>query len=332
MEPEGTSPEDGKQAHGSGRIKCFTDLHEQEIAEHLREDRFFWLDLQDPDERRLDRLGELLRLHPLTVEDTQHQNQRPKLEEYEHYVFLVVYAAGPEAPPARLTLCEVQVVVSGSYIVTLHEGPIPELTALRERYEAHDVRSERFLVYRMLDAIVGGFFPALARIDEEIDEIEDEILESSSEECLRRINTLKRDLVNLRRIVSPQRDMFARDVDAIAELRGLEDDAHVYFRDIYDGLVRVSDLVDSYRDLLSGATDMYLSMIANRQGEVNKQLTTIATIFLPLTFLTGFFGQNFAYMVNHITNTELSFIVLGLGSLALAVVIFAVYFRRKGWL
>ena len=100
----------------------------------------------------------------------------------------------------------------------------------------------------------------------------------------------------MRRIVAPMRDMFARDADTISSLPGLEADDRLYFRDLYDSLVRVSELVDSYRDLLSGATDMYLSTVANRQGEVNKQLTIIATIFLPLTFLTGFFGQNFAFL------------------------------------
>jgi magnesium transporter len=112
----------------------------------------------------------------------------------------------------------------------------------------------------------------------------------------------------------------------------MEPDDTLYFRDLYDTLVRTSDLIDSYRDLLSGATDMYLSMVANRQGEIAKQLTIIATIFLPLTFLTGFFGQNFAFLVGHILNTTWSFFVLGLGSLLVASVGFWIFFRRKGWL
>ena len=120
---------------------------------------------------------------------------------------------------------------------------------------------------------------------------------------LQRIFSLKRDLVAMRRVVPPMRDMFARDAERIADLPGLETDDRLYFRDLYDGLIRVSDLVDSYRDLLSGATDMYLSTVANRQGEINKQLTIIATIFLPLTFLTGFFGQNFAFLTSHILDT-----------------------------
>ena len=126
--------------------------------------------------------------------------------------------------------------------------------------------------------------------------------------------------------------MFARDAERIGELRGLEGDGRLYFRDLYDSLNRVGELVDSYRDLLSGAADLYLSTVANRQGEVNKQLTIIATIFLPLTFLTGFFGQNFTLLTNHVLETTWSFVVFGLGLLLVSIIGFVVYFRRKRWM
>jgi magnesium transporter len=124
--------------------------------------------------------------------------------------------------------------------------------------------------------------------------------------------------------------MFARNAERIAELPRMQPDDRLYYRDLYDGLIRVSDLVDSYRDLLSGATDLYLSTVANRQGEINKQLTIIATIFLPLTFLTGFFGQNFAWLVGHI-NTLGTFLIYGIGLLIASVAALAIYFRRKRW-
>jgi magnesium transporter len=128
------------------------------------------------------------------------------------------------------------------------------------------------------------------------------------------------------------RDFFARDATEISDLPGMQpDDAH-YFRDLYDTLVRSSDLVDSYRDLLSGATDMYLSTVANRQGEIAKQLTIIATIFLPLSFLTGFFGQNFTFLTGHILNHTWAFFVLGLGLLGASIAVLWYYFRRQGWL
>ena len=144
------------------------------------------------------------------------------------------------------------------------------------------LRSEQYLVYRILDAITDTFFPALSALDDEIDAIQDSVIADPSEEQLERIYARKRDLVAVRRIVTPQRDIFARSIDQIAELPGLEADEREYFRDVYDHLIRISDLVDSYRDLLAGAMDVYLSTVANRQGEVGKQLAIIATIFLPL--------------------------------------------------
>ena len=136
----------------------------------------------------------------------------------------------------------------------------------------------------------------------------------------------------MRRVITPMRDMFQRNADRIAELPGLETDDKLYFRDLYDGLIRVSELVDSYRDLLSGATDLYASMVANRQGEINKQLTIIATIFLPLTFLTGFFGQNFSALTGHILAHNWSFWWLGIGLEVLAVAAMFVLFKTRKWM
>ncbi|MGH2869625.1 MAG: magnesium transporter CorA family protein, partial [Solirubrobacteraceae bacterium] len=206
------------------------------------------------------------------------------------------------------------------------------LEELRKRYDNQPVRSEAFLVYKVLDAITSTFVPVLSRIDDDIDELEQQVIADASAAQLQRIFSLKRDLVAMRRVVSPMRDVFARDAETIAAVPGLERDDRLYYRDLYDSMIRVAELVDSYRDLLSGATDMYLSTVANRQGEINKQLTIIATIFLPLTFLTGFFGQNFAFETTHITNTTWSFLVFGLGSLVVSIVGFAIFFRRKGWL
>ena len=174
--------------------------------------------------------------------------------------------------------------------------------------------------------------PVLDRIDDAIDAVEQAVIERPREESLQQIFSLKRDLIGMRRVVTPMRDFFARDADEITHLPGMEPDDSLYFRDLYDSLVRCSDLIDSYRDLLSGATDMYLSTVANRQGEISKQLTIIATIFLPLSFLTGFFGQNFSFLVTRILNHTWSFFVLGIGLLMASSVVLWMFFRRKGWL
>jgi magnesium transporter len=254
-------------------------------------------------------------------------------------VFLVFYGGrtqraerrpGEGATADASLLAEVHMFISGGYVITLHPEPIPELEELRGRVDDQHVRSEQFLVYKVIDAVTDTFFPLLSEIDEEIDEVQDRIVEAPREAQLQQIFALKRELVSLRRVVTPQRDLFARSVDYVRELPGLEADEHQYFRDVYDHLIRISDLVDSYRDLLSGATDLYLTTIANRQGEVSKQLTIIATIFLPLTFITGFFGQNFGYLVRNITG-ETGFLVWGVGSLVASCLALIVYFRARGW-
>ncbi len=321
-------------AHEQGGLKapCLHNADHDEVKAHLDAKQFFWLDLEDPSDERLDQISKQLGLHPLTVDDIKVFKERPKIEEYEGYVFLVVYGVDPGVTSGERLLREVHVIISGDYVVTIHRRPYPALDELRKRYGDQHYRSEQFLIYKILDAVISTFIPVLTRTDDDIDDIEQQVIDQPTEDSLHRIFALKRDLVAMRRVVTPMRDVFARDAERITELPGLESDDRLYFRDLYDSLIRVSDLVDSYRDLLSGATDMYLSTVANRQGEVNKQLTIIATIFLPLSFLTGFFGQNFAFLTGHIINHTWTFIVFGLGSLVVSTVGFLIFFRRKRWL
>jgi magnesium transporter len=193
------------------------------------------------------------------------------------------------------------------------------------------LHSEQFLLYRVLDALTDSFFPLLAEIDDEIDEIEAAVLASPTDEQLKRLFSLKRQLVEMRKVVTPQRDLFARSIDELAELPGLELDERDYFRDVYDHLIRISDLIDSYRDLMSGATDLYLSTVSNRQNDVMKQLAVIATIFLPLSFITGFFGQNFGFEVTNLISAAWTFWVFGIGSMVVTCIALLAFFRRKGW-
>jgi magnesium transporter len=303
-----------------------------QVSALLKAQRFFWLDLHDPGPDELAKLSQLLHLHPLTVDDVSTFSERPKREHFEGYINLVVYGVDEHAAEGERLLREVHMLISGDWVVTLHPTPFGVLDTLRERIRGEPPRREQALVFEILDTIMSSYVPVLDRIDDAIDEIEQEMVVQPREESLQRIFSLKRDLIAMRRVVTPMRDFFARDSDEITRLPGMEPDDRLYFRDVYDTLVRTSELIDSYRDLLSGATDMYLSTVANRQGEVSKQLTIIATIFLPLTFLTGFFGQNFAFLTGRVEETTWSFFVLGLGLLFASVVGFLIFFRRRGWL
>jgi magnesium transporter len=314
------------------RVPCFTKIDEEAIRKQLERDHFFWLDLEDPSEEDVAALARLFHFHPLALEDVRSFNQRPKLDDYNDHAFLVFYGAHERESEDEDLLREVHLFVSGQYLVTIHRQPLPSLDEQRSKIEGRVMHSEQFLIYRVLDALTDTFFPVLSGMDDDIDRLEDGVLENPTDELLQRIFTLKRDLVAMRKVVTPQRDLFARSIDQLADLPGLQLDERDYFRDIYDHLIRISDLIDSYRDLLSGATDLYLSTVANRQNEVMKQLAIVATIFLPLTFITGFFGQNFAWLIRYGISSEAEFWFFGIGGLVLSCIALAVWFKRKGWM
>ena len=312
-------------------VPCFTHIDAVRIRDQLRRDQFFWLDLTAPGQDELVQLREIFGFHPIALEDIEHFGQRPKLDNYGDYVFLVFYGAWRDGSGDPELLREVHLFISGQYLVTIHGDPLPPLDQQRAQLDGRLLHSEQFLLYRILDALTDSFFPILADMDGEIDDIESVILANPTEHQLERVFSLKRELVGMRKVVTPQRDLFARSIDQIAELRGLELDERDYFRDVYDHLIRISDLIDSYRDLLSGATDLYLSTISNRQNDVMKQLTVIATIFLPLSFITGFFGQNFGFMVTDLIHDPWTFWVIGVGSILSTCAGLVVFFHRKGW-
>jgi magnesium transporter len=313
-------------------VPCLTTVDEAAIKEHLARDDFFWLDLTSPTPQDVERLRELFGFHPLALEDALHFGQRPKLDRFQDYVFLVFYGARGLAPGEADLLREVQMFISGKYLVSLHQDSLPALDEQRSRLAGLVLHSEQFLLYRVFDALTDSFFPVLAGVDEEIDELEAAVLAGPTDEQLQRLFAIKRSLVAMRKVVTPQRDLFARSIDQLADLAGLQLDERDYFRDVYDHLIRISDLIDSYRDLLSGATDLYLSTVSNRQNEVMKQLAIVGTIFLPLSFITGFFGMNFGWLVKEGISSTWSFFVLGLG-IQLATCVFLVrFFKRKGWI
>ena len=196
--------------------------------------------------------------------------------------------------------------------------------------EKQKPRSEQFVVYRVLDALTDTFFPLLEQLEDRLEKLDADIFERPSTDQYQRLTALRRDLVRIGRVATPQRDMLARSIDSIAEIPGLETDSRNYFRDVYDHSIRIADQIDSYRDLLIGSRDAYLSVASNRLNEITKQLTVVATIFLPLSFVVGFFGQNFKWMVSNIGSAA-DFWVLGCGSLVLSIVVLVFWLRRSSY-
>ncbi len=294
----------------------------------LDEGQFFWLDLFQPSDDDFAILRERFAYHPLAVEDSEQFGQRPKLDEYDDFVFLVVYGAAPDDD----RLVEVHCFYSERCLITVHRDDCPAFQEVRERYKKRKAPIDKpsLLLYRIVDALVDSFFPILADFDDRIDELEDQIFLRANDAQLQEIFAMKRLLVGMRKAVTPQRDLFASMMGGVDSLPGMEGDDERYFRDVYDHLIRISDLIDTYRDLLTGAMDVYLSTVSNRLNAVMKQLTVIATVFMPLTFITGFFGQNFGFMVKHISGWG-SFVALGIGMEILALVALALMFKRRGW-
>jgi len=306
-------------------------LERERVRELLAAGTFFWLDVQGPEASDLEILREEFAFHPLSLEDSWRFDQRPKIDDYDGYVFLVVFGASSDEDSDGLV--EVHCFYSGGYLITLHRDDAPSLTALRERYIKRDapVDDPARLMHGVVDGLVDSFFPRLAAIDERIDVLEDGIFLDADEAQLQEIFEMKRLLVGMRKVISPQRDLFSSIVAGVEDFPGMTDDDQRYFRDVYDHLIRIGDMVDTYRDLLTGAMDVYLSTVSNRLNGVMKQLAIIATIFMPLTFLTGFFGQNLGWMVAR-TGGFGHFLVFGIGLELMTLAIVLGFFWRRGWL
>ena len=318
---------DGTLTSGGQASTATKELVEQRLASG----EFFWLDLDGVDNEARDLLLQVFKIHPLAVEDAQKFGQRPKLEDYDDFMYMVVYGASRDASVTQ----EVHFIFADHFVVTIHHGMCPMMDDVRERIghrRASDVRAPQLvLTYLIIDQLVDSFFPMLNGFDSQIDELEDAILVKPTDAQLGTLFAMKRSLISVRKVVTPQRDMFASISSGVTELPGVTNDGLRYMRDIYDHLIRISDLVDGYRDLLSGVMDTHLSTVSNRLNVVMKQLTIIATIFLPLSFLTGFFGQNFSWLVVHITGW-VPFVVFGIGLEVVSAAALLYLFRKRGWL
>jgi magnesium transporter len=304
-------------------MHTLTALDEQAIKELLARDEFFWLDLTAPSPEDVDRLESLLSLHPRCARGLSQPAGRPRLDEFESHVLFVFFGIGEES----IEPVEVRLVISGGFILTIHEQTSEGLERLTER-GAHGDEGE--VIYTILGALAASFYRAIDRVDDEIDRIEDEIMGNPDQDQLRRLVEVKNRLVSLRRIATPQRDLLGSAMDEIGSLPGLQARPRD-FRDVYQQMISVSELIDSSRDVLTGAQDVYLSAVSNRLNAVMERLTLVATIFLPLAFVTGFFGQNFGWLVRHIS-TFGDFMVFGAGGVLVPVLIMVVVFGRAGYL
>lgn len=290
-------------------------LSAEQVRAWRPERGLLWLDVAEPAREDLDFLAGALDLHPLVVEDLEHRNQRPKMDEYPNLLFVVLFGTLREEA-GDLSLCEVHVLVGEGWLVTVSDREMP---AVEQLWSSCEKRPEichggpASLFHRICDALVDSMFPVLDSVDDDIDRVENNIIERADETTVADIFRLKRELNTLRRVLGPQRDLLQLLTGPRASR--LDTESQLWLRDVYDHAVRMVEQVDAYRDIITGALDVYLSSVSNRLGEQTRRLTIIATIFLPLTFLTGFFGMNFGFLITSIS-TRSAFIG---GATAMAV-------------
>lgn len=306
------------------------DIPETHWRAVLRDERgLFWVDIQsEPADRMQKLLEKHFKFHPLAIDDALNESHVPKVDDWGDYIYCVAHGVVFDTSQLKLETRELDIFLGRNYLVTLHKEPVPAADRMWDasRRDARGLeRGADFLLYHVLDMLIADFMPAIDELDEVIDSIEDEVFEKPSNDTLNRIFTLKRAALRLRRILSPQREMLnrlARDPYAV-----IDPDERVYFRDVYDHLVRLVDLNDTLRDLVSGVLDTYLSVVSNRVNEIVKVLTVLTTVFLPLTFFSGFFGMNF----ENLPFDSVWFFLAGITIMVAVPIILYVWFRRQGW-
>ena len=294
----------------------------------LRSGENFWLDLREPTQEDYALLRQTFRFHELAIEDSEQFEQRPKLEDYDGFGFLVVYGWSPDEDG----LVEAHCFFAEHYLVTVRRDASPTIDALLEKLERErgPIPAGPLLLYEVIDRLVDSFFPVVEQLNEQLDAIEERIFASPQHEQLEEVFRLKRRLVRLRKVVVPQRDLVGRLSAGGLDLPGMSNEVQRYYRDVYDHLIRLTEEVDAGRELGHSAIAAYQSTSSNRLNVTTKQLTVIATIFLPLSFITGFFGQNFGWMVGEVSSWQ-AFVLLGIGLELLIVVALLTVFRKRGW-
>jgi magnesium transporter len=279
----------------------------------------------------VEKAGGVFGLHPLTLEDILNTEQRPKIDDHGEYLYIVLRFFSESVPDHALLPEQISIVLGPNWLISLQEKAGPLFDPVRERLRNGRGRLRKGgtdnLAHALLDGIVDSYFVVLDRLGERVETLEEALIGRPDPATLRAIQSLKREMLLLRKSVWPLREMigsFGRSGSPLIREASL-----IYFRDVYDHAVQAMDTIETYRDMLSGMLDIYLSSISNRMNEIMKVLTIIATVFMPLTFMAGVYGMNFKYM----PELEWPWGYFGLwGLMLLIAMIMLIFFRRKRWL
>ncbi|MBA2503674.1 MAG: magnesium/cobalt transporter CorA [Pyrinomonadaceae bacterium] len=314
------------------RSKEFTDeFPVTQISDMcLSDQKVVWANVTDPTSDDFIELAEEFGFHPLSIEDCQRPHQRPKVEEYPGYYFMVLYEAELVGANDHLELRELNIFLGKNYLVTVHSRPIRAITTGSRLWHEWTDKAEHgsgLLAYLLIDAIVDDYFPLLDILSERMDDLEDQIFGEFQPQSIEEIFKIKKQLLHLRRSITPLRDVF--NTMLRREQPIFSRDIHVYFQDVYDHIIRVADSIDTLRDLLGSTMDAYLSMSGNRMNQVMKRLTSISTILMSATLIAGIYGMNFTYMPELVWRYGYIFALASMVAVALGLYL---YLRKIKWL
>jgi magnesium transporter len=317
-------------AYADGRRVA--DVHIDEIEQALKqEDRFVWIGLHEPEEELLRTVQHAFGLHDLAIEDAHLAHQRPKLERYEDSLFVVLRTAQMNREQRRIEFGETHLFVGPRYVVSVRHGASLSYAQVRARCETTPrllVQGPGFVLYAIMDFVVDHYFPIVDALEDELETLEDQIFgEHFSRETTRRIYELKRDLLEVKRAVSPLVDMCNRLVRFDLEL--IPEDTRPYFRDVYDHVIRINEIVDNLRELLTSALEANLSLISVSQSDAMKRLAGWAAIIAVPTMIAGIYGMNFEFMpeLKWAWGYPLSMLIM-----VVACGFLYWQFKRSGWL
>ncbi len=289
----------------------------------------FWLDLcGEPIETVEPILRDIFAFHPLAIDDALRETHVPKIDNWGEAVYINVHGVELQREAIEVTTRELDIFLGANFLVTLHAEPIRALDRLWNNNRNDPRRLEHgpdHLLYDVLDLITSDYLPVVDELDDVIDRLEEEVFARPTQHTLNKIFSARHAILNLRRIIGPQREVLnrlARDDYPFVDAKD-----RVYFRDVYDHLVRLVDLNESLRDLIGGVLETYLSVIANRQSEIMKTLTITSVLMLPISFLAGFFGMNFA----DIPFDSVLLLWAAIASMIITPVVMLVWFRLRGW-
>ncbi|HEX5708517.1 MAG TPA: magnesium/cobalt transporter CorA [Pyrinomonadaceae bacterium] len=312
--------------------KKFTqDFPAAEISDYCGvEQNVVWADVTDPTGKDFEELAEEFNFHPLAIEDCRNAHQRPKIEEYNGYYFIVVYEAALVGPSDDLELRELNIFLGPNYLVTVHSRPIRAIETARRLWGEWTDRADHgagLLAYLLIDAIVDDYMPLLDVLSDRMDDLEDDIFGNFRPESIQDIFRIKKQLLYLRRSITPLRDVFntmLRREQPVFRRQTL-----VYFQDVFDHIIRVADTIDTLRDMLGSTMDAYLSVSGNRMNQVMKRLTSISTILMSVTLIAGIYGMNFHLMPELGWRYGYVFALLSMVVVGLAIYF---YLRKIRWL